>query len=268
MLLKKIRWTLKRHPFLYITRFRLLSKNSDEDAISSVSYNDWNNKEEIPAFFYDINAEIFKYGKPSTDLGLAKQLSKWLCENTRVGSGLSEPSAKALKIMLYGKGGVCSDMAQVYNNFCVINDLQVREWGTTSAPFSKQNGGHSFNEVFIKEMNKWVLIDPSWGMLFYNEQKEPLSVLELYELSRSEKKVNYQTFIEGKTIEAKRVIKNYLNKDITPFLICQYCNKTYDWYLSLARPYLPIFVIHFFVYVAGKSYYYKFPIDNYKKIFS
>lgn len=268
MLFKKLRWTLKRHPFLYLTRFRLLSKNSDAYAISSISYNDWNKKEEVPDYFYDINAKIFQAGIPDSDLDKAKQLSSWLCEHTKVGPGLSEPSAKALETMLYGNGGVCSDLAQIYNNFCVINDLQVREWGTTSAPFSRNNGGHSFNEVFLKDLDKWVLIDPSWGMLFYNDQNEPLSVLELYELSRKGQTINYRTFIEGKIIKLEHVMKNYLNTDVTPFLICAYRNKTYDCYLKLARPYVPVFIIHFFVFLSGRSYYYKFPLDDYKKIFS
>ncbi|WP_179018619.1 transglutaminase-like domain-containing protein [Winogradskyella forsetii] len=267
MLLKKLRWTLKRHPFLYLTRFRLLSKNSDVFSISSISYNDWNKKVEIPEYFYDINSKIFQNGKPASDLDIIKQLSSWLCEHTKVGPGLSEPSAQALKTMLYGKGGVCSDMAQIFNNFCVINDLQVREWGTTSAPFSRDNGGHSFNEVFITDINKWVLIDPSWGVLFYNDQNHPLSVLELYELSRTGQVVNFRTFIDGKVIELEQVNKNYLNKDVTPFLICEYRNKTYDWYLKMARPYVPVFIIHFIVYLSGKSYHYKFPLDDYKKIF-
>src|SRR5690606_1941390 len=238
MLLKKLRWTLKRHPFLYTTRFRLLSKNSNVDTIKHISYNNWNPKEEIPAYFEEVNVKIFQEGKPDSDLELIKHMVSWLYENTRVGPGLSEPSDKALETMVYGKGGVCSDMAQIFNNFCVINDIQVREWGTTSAPFNKANGGHSFNEVYIKELQKWVLIDPSWGMFFYNETDLPLSVEEVFELSRSGQTVNYNTFIKGKQIEEKQVNKNYLNSDITPFLICEYRNKTYDKYLEITRPYL------------------------------
>ncbi|MGV8813785.1 MAG: transglutaminase-like domain-containing protein [Gelidibacter sp.] len=268
MLLKKLHWTLKRHPFLYMTRFRLLSKNSSETAIASISYNILNKKEEIPRNFYDINTEIFHNGTPETDLALIKHLVSWLYEHTKVGPGLSEPSDKALEIMLYGKGGVCSDMAQIFNNFCVINDIQVREWGTTSAPFNRANGGHSFNEVYITELGKWLLIDPSWGVLFYNEQDVPLSVVELYQLSRSGQAVLYRSFIEDKVIDKGHVNKNYLNVDITPFLICNYRNTIYDRYLKVARPYVPVFMIHFFVYLSGKSYHYKFPMDDYKKIFS
>ncbi|MCX7549076.1 transglutaminase-like domain-containing protein [Xanthomarina sp. F1114] len=251
-----------------MTRFRLLSRNSTEDAIDSISYNTWNKKEDIPEYFQEMNAKIFERGKPDSDLERVKHLVSWLCAHTRVGPGLSEPSAKALETMVYGKGGVCSDMAQIFNNFCVINDIQVREWGTTSAPFSRDNGGHSFNEVYIKELQKWVLIDPSLGMLFYNEQEAPLSVVDMYQLVRGGQKVHFRSFITDKRIEETQVNKNYLNPDITPFLICDYRNKTYDRYLKIARPYLPVFVIHFFVYLSGKSYHYKFPLDDYKRIFS
>src|SRR5690554_3871369 len=268
MLLKKLRWTVKRHPFLYLTRFRLLSKNSSVEAIQDISYNDWNVKEAIPAYFNEINAKIFEDGRLGSDLDTIKHLVSWLCQHTKVGPGLSEPSAKALNTLLYGKGGVCSDMAQVFNNFCVINDLRVREWGTTSAPFNRANGGHSFNEVYIKELGKWVLIDPSWGMLFYTEEGQPLSVVEVYQLARTGQEVKYQSFIIDKHIEELQVNKNYLNSDVTPFLICEYRNKIYDRYLKLGRPYVPVFIIHFFVYLSGKSYHYKFPLDNFKNIFS
>ena len=52
------------------------------------------------------------------------------------------------------------------------------------------------------------------------------------------------------------------------FLICNYKNDVYDSYLTNLRPYLPIFVIHFIVYMLGRSYHYRFPIDDYKAIFS
>jgi hypothetical protein len=268
MLLKKLRWTLKRHPFLYLSRFRLLSKNSNEDEVSTISYNDWNKKEDIPAFFYEINEQIFENGKPDSDLELVLELSSWLYNNTNTGSGLSKPSAKTLETMLYGKGGVCSDMVQIFNNFCVINDIKVREWGTTSAPFNRENGGHSFNEVYIEELKKWIFIDPSWCMMFYDESKRPLSVIEVYKLLRSGSVIKYKSYLSGKEIEINQVNKNYLNPDVTPFLICAYRNKLYDRYLKLARPYIPVFIIHFFLYLSGRSYFYKFPLDDYNRIFS
>lgn len=268
MILKKLKWALKRHPFLYLTRFRLLSKNSSVVAIESCSYNTLNKKEDIPALYFKINSEIFKEISPSTDLERIKQLVTWLLEHTNFGPGLSEPSEKALDTLLYGIGGVCSDMVQVFNNFCVINDIPVREWGTTSAPFNRSNGGHSFNEVYIKELQKWLLIDPSWGGMFHDADNIALSVIEVYSLSRSKEPVNYKPFLSNKEIAIEHINKNYLNSDITPFLICDYRNKIYDRFLKLARPYVPVFIVHFFVFISGKGYHYKFPLDDYRKIFS
>lgn len=233
-----------------------------------MSYNTLNKKKDIPALYTTINAEIFKSHTPESDLDLIKQLVIWLLEHTNVGPGLSQPSEKALNILLYGKGGVCSDMVQVFNNFCVLNDIPVREWGTTSAPFNPANGGHSFNEIYSKELQKWLLIDPSWGGVFYDAHTQALSVLELYALSRAKKEVYFQSFMPNKDIPKEHVNKNYLNSDITPFLICDYRNKTYDRYLKFARPYLPVFIIHFFIFLSGKGYHYKFPLDDYRKIFS
>lgn len=269
MILKKIIWTFKRHPFLYLSRFRLLSKNSDVNEIKNFTYNLYNAKDDIPKYFYEVNNIIFKDGKPDSDINLVKTLCNWLINNIKGGPGLSVPSDEALKIMLEGKGGVCSDMVQIFNNFCVINDMKVREWGVTRAPFNKDYGGHSFNEIFCKELNKWVLIDVSYCTLFYCEDDEiPLSVIDFYQLLRSGKQVIYKIFNDNKKLDSAGIEKNYFSPDTIPFLICNYSNKTYDSFLKYSRPLVPIFIIHFVLFIISKSYYYKFPLDNYKKIFS
>ena len=254
MIFKKLIWTFKRHPFLYLTRFKLLSKDSNIDDIDSYSYNQVNSKNEIPKYFHEINEVVFFDGKPENDLELIKKLSIWLVKNIKGGPGLSVPSEKALKIMLAGEGGVCSDMAQIFNNFCVLNDIRVREWGSTRAPFNKVYGGHSFNEVYCRDLNKWVLIDVSYCVMFYCENDLPLSVVELYQLLRSGKKIVYQTFNKTLVLEEASVTKNYLNPDTVPFLLCNYSNKTYDTYLKTFRPYIPVFMIHFMIYLLHKSY--------------
>jgi hypothetical protein len=268
MILKKVSWFFKRHHFLYITRFRLLSRNSSITDIASCSYNQCNPEKDIPNNFKDVNHTIFKEGKATSDMEMVKQLSVWLQNNIKGGPGLSEPSDAALQIMLAGKGGVCSDMAQIFNNFCVINNLKVREWGTTRAPFNKEYGGHSFNEVFIKELNKWVLIDVYASLMFYDEASVPLSVIELYERVRTKKEITFKSFATGREVNHANVIKNYLDPDTTPFLICNYSNKTYDAFLGVFRPQVPVFIIHFMLLLLGKSYHYRFPIDDYKKIYS
>ena len=268
MIFKKLRWIFKRHPFLYLTRFRLLSKNSSPSDIADCTYNVTNKKSDIPAFFYDVNTKMLKDFKGETDLDLVKHMALWLNAHIKGGPGLSEPSDQALQLMLDGKGGVCSDMAQVFNNFCVLNEIQVREWGTTSAPFNRDYGGHSFNEVYCRELEKWVLVDVSWGMLFFRNNDIPLSVLEVYTPQRSNRAIQYRSFLPNNVLLPENVNKNYLNADIIPFLICNYRTKTYDTVLKVARPVIPVFFIHFFVYLLGKSYHYRFPLDDYRKIFS
>ncbi|PWK18608.1 transglutaminase-like domain-containing protein [Xanthomarina spongicola] len=266
MILKKILWTFKRHPFLYRSRFKLLSKNSNIHEIEAYSYNDINEKKEIPKYFYEINDLVFLDGLPSSDLERVKKLNKWLVKHIKGGPGLSVPSEEALKIMLAGKGGVCSDMAQIFNNFCVINDIQVREWGSTRAPYEEEYGGHSYNEVYIKELNKWVFVDVSYGIMFYYNEK-PLSVIEFYQILREGKKLTFNSFLEEENSYESSVYRNYLNPNTVPFLICNYSNKTYDKFLTNFRPYLPVFMIHFILYLLNKSYHYRFPLNDYKEIF-
>ena len=268
MAINKLIWAFKRHPLLYITRFKLLSKNSNIDEIVMNNYNQLNKKEDIPKYFHVINDIIFFDGIPETDLEFIKKLSNWLVKNIKGGPGLSVPSEKALKIMLAGEGGVCSDMSQIFNNFCVINAKLVREWGATRAPFNKDYGGHSFNEVYCQELNKWVLVDVSYCALFYDENNIPLSVIELYKLLRSDKQITYASFNSTINLDETIIYKNYLNPHTVPFLICDYSNKTYDKYLSFFRPYVPVFIIHFIIYVLGKSYFYRFPLDDYRKIYN
>ncbi|WP_053977525.1 transglutaminase-like domain-containing protein [Mangrovimonas xylaniphaga] len=266
MVFKKLLWTFKRHPALYKARFRLLSKNSSIEDIAGYDYNEVNPREDMPFYFEEVNTRIFKDGKPGDDLDRVKAISVWLNAHIKGGPGLSEASEHALKLMLEGKGGVCSDMTQIFNNFCVLNDLQVREWGVTRAPFDKDYGGHSFNEVYCKEFGKWVLIDPSWGFIFYDAYGTPLSVLDVYHL-RGQEELVFKSFLEGGEVDVDNLYNNYLDARNVPFLICNYSNKTYDTFLKVARPFVPVFILHFTVFMLQKSYHYRFPMDDYKRIF-
>ena len=264
MKLNKISWALRRHPLLYYARFWLLSKNSTINRLEKECYNSDNSKAVIPDFFFEINSKIFEHEKPDTDVEKAVLIALWLRKNIKGGKGLSLASDEALKAMISGEGGVCSDMSQIFNNFCVINDIKVREWGITIIPFDRKFGGHATNEIFSKELNKWVLIDVSKSILFYYENDDgPLSLFEVFTSNLSHK---YYSFYEK--IESDTQIKNYyFNKKATPFLISQYKNSVYDKYLKKNNSKYPIFFVHFYIYLIGKSYNYKFPLRDYKKMF-
>ena len=268
MIGSKLLWYVKRHPFFYLTRFRLLSENGDQGSIEGMSFNAVNAKKDIPANFKAINEAIFLGGLFTEDLQNIQKLSAWLHDHVAGGPGLSKPSEEALNLMLEGKGGVCSDMAQVFNNFCVLNDLQVREWGTTRAPFDPVYGGHSFNEVYCKELGKWVMVDVYYCLMFYSESEVPLSVLDYFEAQRAGKRLSVACFKEGMDVDQAALDRNYFHASTVPFLICNYSNTTYDAFLKWAPRMVPVFVIHFLIYLLRKSYYYLFPMDSYQRIFS
>lgn len=261
---------IKRHPLLYRTRFKLLSKNSQLEAIDEKCYNDLNPKSEIPGNFHDLNKRIMQGQDFEDDLAKLKHLCLWLRTHIKGGPGLSLASDQALNYMLAGKGGVCSDMVQVFNNFCVLNDLKVREWGMTKLPFDRNYGGHSLNEVYITTINKWVSVDVYLCILFYLPDREaPLSVIELDKvLGNHPETLKLECFTSYNNEIDKSIKKNYQTNNIAFFLICNYHNKTYDNYLkSLQKVLLPVFSIHFMLYLLNKSYYYVFPLDDYRALF-
>ncbi len=268
MTIQKLKWIVKRHPYLYLTRFRLLSKNVTIADIDGIAFNDYNSKEDIPEYFQEINTRIFFSEKPKDVLKVVISLSTWLQQHIKGGPGLSDASDVALKKMLNGEGGVCSDRVQVFNNFCVINDIKVREWGITGMPFEKNYGGHSFNEVYAPSLGKWVAVDVSYCGFFYRENDEiPLSAIEVFQSSRQNSKILFIPFFESKDAKKGNIKKNYFVTTIAPFLVNQYSNKVYDSCLKRYRDYLPVFMIHFMVYMSGKSYRYLFPLDDYKRVF-
>lgn len=266
---KYIFWIFKRHPYLYFTRFRLVSKNVKERDILNEYYNITNPQKDIPKVFFDVNQQVFQSQKDSTDLEKTQNLSIWLVNHIKGGRGLSMSSEKAIETMLAGEGGVCSDMAQIFNNFCVVNNLKVREWGVTLIPFNTDYGGHSFNEVYCMELDKWVFVDVSNCLLFYSNTNEmPLSVMELYNLVREDKLPKPYFFNKVRTFKKKILDDYYFNKQAAPFLICNYSTKTYDEFLERFRPLVPVFVIHFLIFALGKGYRYKFPLNNYRGLFA
>jgi hypothetical protein len=65
------------------------------------------------------STEPYDFGTTKGDLNLekeAKKIAKWLRNHIK-GPGLGKSSNKHYE-KIRGEGGVCSDMSQVYNNFC------------------------------------------------------------------------------------------------------------------------------------------------------
>lgn len=258
---KSLNWYLRRHSLLYKIRFLLISKEATDDRLENFCYNGINPKNNIPEIYFEINQSIFpKASKIQTDFKKAIKIARWLENHVKGGVGLGKSSEITLRKMINGEGGVCSDLSQVYNNFCVINDIKVKEWGLkiiSDDPTIK--GGHSFNEIYSKEFQKWILIDVSKSICFYNSNpKLPLSVFEYLRLKKENHTITYTIFNKKMTPDQKRIQALYFTSCSFPFLITHYCNKTYDYFLNKLG-FLPEPIVHGIVYLTGKSYVFEFP---------
>jgi hypothetical protein len=263
-MIKSLNWYLRRHPLLYKIRFRLVSKSSSIDRIENFCYNTINKKKDIPSFYFELNDLIFAQKNTElSDLETATEIAIWLRNNIKGGPGLGKSSETALRKMIKGEGGICSDFSQIFNNFCVINDLKVQEWGikiVSSNPIL--NGGHSFNKVYSKELQKWILIDVHKSIFFYHvDPNLPLSVFELIDLKKENKEISFFSFNKKYTIDAEKVNDLYLNSNSFPFLITNYSNKTYDYSLDKLH-FIPTAIIHGLLFLTGKSYAFEFPINK------
>jgi hypothetical protein len=258
---KSLKWYLRRHSLLYKIRFKLVSKKSTFACMEDNCYNSVNHKNDVPSIYFELNQSIFtERNENLTDLKKAEKIAKWLRNNIKGGPGLGNSSEAAILKMINGEGGVCSDFAQVYNNFCVINDLKVKEWGLkilTDNPDTM--GGHSFNEIYSKELEKWIIIDVAKSIFFYHTDPTlPLSVCDLIALKKKKKQINYLKFNKKIHVDPKRIHELYLISNSFPFLITNYCNKTYDYFLEKLN-FLPESLIHGIVYLTGNGYSFEFP---------
>jgi hypothetical protein len=261
---RTLNWYLRRHPLLYKIRFRLVSKTASLGSIERFCYNDLNKKNSIHPLFHKINNLIFAdSSKVLDDFEKAVKIAIWLKENVKGGPGLGKSSARALQKMINGEGGVCSDFSQIYSNFCVINDIKVKEWGMKSlSDDSTVSGGHSFNEVYCKEFQKWIMIDVAKSILFYDVNKEiPLSTLEYIDLKKEKKEINIASIHANGTFDNSNTNNIFLISNSLPFVITNYNNETYDYFLD-KLDFFPESIIHGILILIGKSYSFEFPIER------
>ncbi|HSN48415.1 MAG TPA: hypothetical protein VLR29_06605, partial [Flavobacterium sp.] len=197
------------------------------------------------------------------DFEKAVKIAVWLKEKVKGGPGLGKSSARALQKMINCEGGVCSDFSQIYSNFCVINDIKVKEWGMKSlSEDSTLSGGHSFNEAYCKELQKWVMIDVAKSILLYNGDEDiPLSTLEYIQLKKEKKEIKIAAISTNGAFDKKNADNIFLVSNSLPFIITNYDNKTYDYFLEKFE-YFPESIIHGLLIVIGKSYSFEFPVER------
>ncbi|HEX9979367.1 MAG TPA: transglutaminase-like domain-containing protein [Flavobacterium sp.] len=257
----KLKWFIRRHPLIYFMRYLLLSENHKGNPEDDTGcFNDTNNISEVPDIFFKVNNEIvFPDGD---EFSKALTIARFLRDRVPVGPSASLSSAKTLEQMLYGKGGVCNDFSQVFNIFCLINNIRVKEWNCVDRLY-KTRYGHTFNEIFVPQLNYWVAIDIHKGIYFNDTEGNPLSATALFQNLRNSKKVNFIYYSDYRPAKPERLQFVYSGNTI-PFIISNYNNKLVDEYLDKYRN-MPPFVAGLMMVMAGKNYHFTFVLDNYKE---
>jgi hypothetical protein len=135
--------------------------------------------------------------------GLTKNLDSELEKNliiARYVSNLSKIKNSSSKLLLWGspydileqfKGGAygtCFDYSILFSTYSASLGMKSRLWALEGDD-GLNRFGHTVVEVYIKTLNKWVMIDIS-NELYFKEFNLPLSVLELRERLLNGKSAN------------------------------------------------------------------------------
>ncbi len=244
-------------------RFALICENISAEIDSDNCFNSLNRKQDTAPLFKSTFEEINLNGK--SDLEKSLTIATFLTQKIIGGPGLGLSSDAALYKMLNGRAGVCSDFSQIYNVFCLMADIKVREYGVVEK-FYNPKFGHTFNEIFSTQLQKWIMLDVGKGIYYIDQStQQPLSAMEIFLQLRSNQNPQIISFTSRKE-DDNRLDQIYSSQSI-PFLITNYSNKTYDHYFNKYQEKVPGFLINFWLIVLRKNFKFSFMLDDYKKFF-
>ena len=252
-----------RHPLLFYIRFALICRNA-RPAEELPEFADSNSRHDVPQKFIDINREIALDPQQDT-FERAMEIARFIRRRVQGGPGIGLSSEATLIKMFSQKAGICSDYAQIFNLFCLINDIRVREWGCVET-FYKPVHGHSFSEIYSEKRSKWIMMDVGKNLYFTKSGDiQPLSVTELFQYLREGNPLAYVHFSEYVCADMYKIGLTY-SKMMAPFVVENYNNKLYDSYLDKYGGRFPSFVINAMLILRGRNYRFAFPMDNYRKM--
>lgn len=241
----------------------MVTKGPDKSLFLNESYNTYNKKEDIHPIFFEDNPLTEAEQKQSTMVKVIK-IAEHFNDFFKRGPGLGYSSKDSYITMRYKRGGVCSDYAQVFINFCIINDIKVREWGVKGDP-EKTGGGHSFNEFYSEELKKWILIDIHNGVFIKNKSSlELLSVTQLvdYMSGFNAENLEFEVMVDDrKGSDLDFLSKYFFDPKNVFFLITNYRVKKMDSILRFQK-HLPLIVMHMILIVLGRYFNYRFYVNG------
>jgi hypothetical protein len=262
--LNKIKKKMLRHPWLYVIRYALISKNGPTVYSDDLArFDQFNDLSVVPEYFFKINPQI-NLQPQADELEKAKQIGEYLRSNTKPGQAIGLSPETTLNKMLNGQGGVCSDFSEMFNLFCLINDIPVKEWGCVDQLYQTQFG-HSFNEIYSTQKQKWIAIDVHKGILFKDSIGNYLSTLELFRSLRAGSELHLEHYSDYRSPKIERLNFVYAAQTI-PFLVD---NRHFKYISNCFRKHekkYPKPLIDSWIILNQKNQKFIFLLDNYKKL--
>lgn len=152
------------------------------DAICPIIYPDTTGNETLRAFrkAFQLREMV---GSHEDDLQKAIELLHWTSSRWQHNGGRSAGTSDAFEILRRAAAGEefsCAEYAIVFataaNSIGIparVVNLKIREAETAAS-----GAGHSLTEVYIRELKKWVMMDPQSDLVAFSED-QPLSAMEL-----------------------------------------------------------------------------------------
>jgi hypothetical protein len=133
------------------------------------------------AYTRTADALVHPPGAPSRqglELGLAIARHLRGHPEANFGSPIQSGLDETYKAIVNDRRGYCADFTFVFSGLAVAANLPVRTW---SISFESFGAGHAFNEIYDRQLGKWILLDSYHGLIFVDPgSRLPLSVLEVH----------------------------------------------------------------------------------------
>lgn len=260
--MNKIAKFFYRHPLACFVRYILTSKKVKTEQLGDIGcFNDFNTISAVPKNYFEINTQI-GIDDTQDECEKAMQIGNFLRSNTKVRPGIGLLSEETLNLMLSQKGGVCFDFSPVFNIFCFIHGIKVKEWGCIDR-FYKTEFGHIFNEIYVTIKKKWIAIDIHKDLVFKDDNDILLSVLELFSRLRLNRPNPFQDYSEYLSPHVERIPKVYSAITI-PFLVGNNNIEVKDHYFEKYKKALSPVAINLLLIIAGKNATFLFVLGNYR----